>query len=168
MEIKLHGTYLDSMETIQKYVDGEFFNNLNRELEIHSLKIDDQDVFSLVKLGYKEISNFIYCYENGNLENDDLNLYMACLDHGLSIDVDSTIKYVSEKFIESASYDEIDFKSKFAFSKADEYIKSIDQSETKQTLIGRYFNYAGYERDIFLSQYSFIEHNKMQYIFLNH
>ena len=166
MEIKVHGTFLDTMQTIQKIVENNFFENLSRELDIYSIYIDDCDVSNLIKLAYAGIQSFISAYENDELEKD-LNVYMACIEHGMACSVESAINYVDNKFIDCAPFDDDFFKGRFAQEKADEYIQSITNDSDKIKQITAYFNYAQYERDMFLSAYSFIESNKTQYIFEN-
>jgi antirestriction protein len=160
--IKVMGTFLDTMHTISKEVEAGFFANLNRELDIHDLEVDGFNLYELIKLGYKEITSFLEAYQTGEL-NQDLDVYMALLNHNYAGSTGELINK-GEEVLESGSIDDFDFKKNFSMEQAQAYIEGLSTDEEIQKRITLYFDYEGYERDIFINCYKHISYRKTQLI----
>src|SRR5690606_29018403 len=147
MIINIHATYMDTKETINQEVDLEFFKDLEREMDIHALTVDGEDLSEIASTGYSNIIYFLEAYEGGDLKYE-VTAYMACMAHGLAMHSDDAIDYVHKNFIKADYIDNHSFVSEFSYSKAVGYIGSIVDSRKAREDIERYFNFASYEKDL--------------------
>ena len=162
MQIKVMGTFLDTMQTITEDVEASFFANLNRELDIHDLVVDGFNLHELIKLGYREITSFLEAYANGELV-EELDVYMALLNNNYAGSTEELIQKADD-VIERGTMDDWNFKQTFSFEQAETYIEGLTSHEEDKKRIARYFDYEGYERDIFINCYKHITYGQKQLI----
>ncbi|UNW11140.1 antirestriction protein ArdA (plasmid) [Acinetobacter indicus] len=163
--MQITGIYLDNGQPTSFELEEGFLMKLNRELEISEIELDGFNLNVLAHYGYQDVENFYKAYQNGELEHDDLCVYMAVLNHGLATNVADAIEYVSNHFIQSDSWDNFDFQKDFAYDQAQELISTwTDDAKIREQIASR-FDYDGYERDIFIDCYTYVKYLDQQYIF---